>query len=168
MNYQINKVLIGIFLLVTLASCLNNGQCDDCGQIPMPKPSQKELAYIDTLKERGLKNIKLIIPLIGEYGYGRNYYAMELDCPFELKHQNTDSIIAVRNEIADELYSNIIEDSIIMDCYEIDLRFNFQKKEFDPYKNDNLTDGIKISVLEKRNGFRVVKVGKNKFKRVHI
>jgi hypothetical protein len=160
-------IVIPFFIILFFAGC-NLGECGYCDSLPIVKPTKKELNYIDTLKFRGFSNVQLFIPIIGEQAYGKNHYAIQVDCPFELTKKNSDSIILIRNSIANELYNSIIEDSIIYDCKELDIRFNYRKREIDPYSINGLADDISKDTLEHWNGFKVMKIGKDKYKRVQI
>jgi|GEM_PF-5084678 len=152
-----------VFPLILLSSCYT-GECPGCGDIPIPVPTQKEKNYIDTLESRGFSNVELIIPVIGFKGYGMATYTVKLDCPFNLTESNKDSVIKVSDAIADELYSSVIEDSIIYDCNELFIQFSVKHSAI---KKDIpiLWQHYTKPSLERWNRFKVVKISPDKFQR---
>lgn len=162
-------LIIIIFILFFLFRIKSSSNSDTnfIRQIPQ-KESLLELNYIDTLKKSNFKNIKLFIPLVGELGYGRNHYSIEADCNIKLTKSNLDSLIEIRKNLLKLLYSNVLEDSIILDCNEFNFWIKFRMFDFDPFLNDELTDPIRKDSLQKWCGFKVIKVGEKVYKRVKI
>ena len=151
-------------LIIFLISSCYNIECESCKHIKPPKKTLKEEAYIDSLKNRGFSNIRLFVPIIGLKGKGMDTYELEMDCPFNLTEDNADSIIMISDHIADELYSKVMEDSIIVECYDIFIRLNVRKSEIKKDQNILWQHYTKPS-LEKWNRMRVVETAPGKFER---
>jgi hypothetical protein len=131
------------------------------------EPTIREESYIKELEKRGFTNINLDIPDIGRNALGESDYAIRLNCPFNLTINNQDSVIKISDGIIDELYSNVIEDSIIYDCKAFHVVFSVQQSEIDDDRNILSQHYTKPS-LEQWNGFKVVKVGSARYKRVSV
>ena len=132
------------------------------------RPSIKEKSYIKKLRESGFYEVKFRIPAIGYAPQGKDNYQVTLGVDGSLEESNIDSFNIIRKNIAIELYSSVVEDSIIYHLSSIFIIFNYNRTNINPYHNENWDEFVEIDSLQKWCGFKVIKVNENKYKRVKI
>lgn len=126
----------------------------------------KEEKYIKELEVQGFSDIRIDKPDIGRNILGESEYSISLNCSFLLNY-NQDSIVKICDNIIDELYSKIIEDSIIFDCNIFNIDLFLSKSSIKSKKYFTQQHYTKKS-LEKWNHFKVMKEKNGKYKRVKI
>ena len=161
-----------LFLAISLQSCMGNGMTSSQEDFvkfiesnPV-KPSKKELDFKAHLEQQGYTDILFIIPFKGYNAYGTSTYHLEMKCPFKLTELNKDSVKNVRQNIAIELYSNVIEDSTIFDCIKFDVVFNVKEKQIikwksilaKPFHKHDLENHIGFKVIEKKDLYERINV----------
>lgn len=163
---KINVLLIVIIPILTSCYSVNN-EYESNAQVH--KLTSKEKLFIENLKADDFRDVNLNVPIVGHGELGKSNYTVNATPHFKLNFNNADSIIEVRKKLYIELYSKVIEDSIIYDCslYSIKLEYGVDNmNEYNLYPN--LTSSVSKEMLEKWCGFKVVKIGKDKYKRVKI
>lgn len=162
MIIQMNIIAYSVSISILLSSCLTVGK-EYMGNLKPTPPSQKELRFIDSLKREGFSNVKLDIPIPTYTGKGYAFYCIDMKPPFLYDWTKRDSIRLVMREIANKLYSQIIEDSIIIEFRSISVTLhtkstNGERKDiaYDYEKNE----------LELNNGFRVVQDSLSTYRRI--
>jgi hypothetical protein len=165
-SYLLNGILM-ISLLTT--GCMGDGTTPSqryyLDHLKPNKPTAKELNFAKSLVKQGYSEIDFDIPIIGEVGVGASIYTIEMNCPFVLTEQNKDSVIGVTKEIANELYTKVIEDSTIYEFGDVDITFNLHYKTPTTSRFVSFYRMYPKTTLEEWGGFKVVKDGKGGFKR---
>ncbi|MEN9997875.1 MAG: hypothetical protein RI922_865 [Bacteroidota bacterium] len=130
--------------------------------------SSLEIDFIDSLMNIN-RPISIRRTFIGRLGEQSMNYELTLHCDsLIVTANNKDSIEKIRFEIVNELYSNVISDSVIYDMNRIYTHLNVYKTDLPNEKESfTLKEYLKDS-LEQWNGFKVIKIGKNTYKRVAI
>lgn len=161
-------ILFGIMLL---QSCMGNGttreQQEYLDNLVDPIPTIKEDNFVNSLKDMGYFNVTLDIPIVGLVGKGSSSYIISMDCPFNLTETNKDSVIQANVDIAHELYTKVIEDSIIVEFGELNVEFTVEHSDIKKWHHILVRTYAK-STLEGWGSFKVVEDGNGKFKRVAI
>ncbi len=177
------KFKLSFLLLLLLTSCIDLDQEDEAKyseweyeKVPL---NDKELRLIDSLKTIGF------YAYIDHYYIGRGSasesYDIRLDCDTLLvSRENYLELNELQNEVVNKLYNSIIEDSVLFAIKKIDFSFKTQQyvrderdgKTMKIYKSglssEEFSGGrdFMIKDLAKKNGFRVVKIKSNVYKRV--
>jgi hypothetical protein len=130
--------------------------------------SPKEIKFIDSISKTKCP-IEINRTFIGRIGDKKLKYELIIHCDsLIVTLLNKDSIDKVRKEIINELYVNVICDSVIYDMTRIETQLNIQKQCF---PNNGVSFTLKdylIDSLEQWNGIKILKVGKNKYKRIYL
>ena len=129
-----------------------------------PEPTHIEKAYIGKLEKEGYSDIGLEIPVIGDVCKSCSSYEIEMLCPFNLTEKNQDSIIRVNERTAEELYESVIADSVIEDFGMLIVELKVEYSEISKY-HSILVRNYGKKYLEKRCGFKVIKIAQGKFER---
>lgn len=159
--------LLFLGILIILIGCRSN-QREYLDSLKSPDLTRKEEIFIKKLESEGFYNLKIEVPIIGYSAYGSSTYYIWMTTPFNLTNLNIDSVASVRQSIAKEMYRSVIADSVIYDCREIDIIFNYPNREVNPYKYEQLSGDIFKDSLEQWCGFQVVKDRKGGYKRVPL
>lgn len=164
-----NKYIIGCIFLVY--GCYPNHEVERNTPYDYEYPTtKKEIHFMQYLIKNGYKDPKFRIPIYGAGPIGARTYSLDLVYDTILQ----DSILfeyiqKERKEIACNLYENVIEDSVIYDLYEIRVDIRTQKaKNFKINYTKDYYWTFKKSDLQKWQGFKVIKIGKRKYKRINI
>ncbi len=125
--------------------------------------TEKEKSYISELEKIGLTKIELKRPYYPDDNtYVVNFYS---DTYFEWKIE--DSVSSFANKIALDLYSKILEDSVILELREIEVTIYFKSKKT-KLKRIKFYQYIPIRWLEKHTGFEVKLYGEDYYSRKYI
>jgi len=127
----------------------------------------KEDLFEEELEKAGYSNINYTKPNIGLYELGRSEYKISLKGNYFINKKNNDSIQSKCDSIINKLYLDVIDDSIIYDCYYFKINLSFNNSKIN-HKYSILNRKYLKKDLEKLNHFKVIKVGKNEYKRIKI
>jgi hypothetical protein len=166
-NMRLIKNLLIIFILYSCTNPLDyTDEANWSKWADQEAPlSNKEIKFIDSLKNTKFP-IYISRTFIGRNGFKSLNYKVEIYCQnLIITEGNVDSIILIRDEIIDELYKNIISDSVIFNMLRINTEINdfkridVSEKVFFPLKS------YSIDSLEIRNKVKVIKINKKKYKK---
>ncbi len=131
--------------------------------------SLKENKFQDSLTHLGFPTM-LDRKFIGRLGVGQSSYNLKVNCEKVIvTTNNIDSLERFRREILKKLYSDIIDDSVIYDINTISVVFNNINYE-KGLDHDKFFFGKNYfkDFIENLNGFKVIKIGEDKYKRVPL
>ena len=155
-------VLITLFL----ASCLRIQDPPDDTTTYTHPTNNREWTLKKKLEALGYKDVMFIVPMNREHNYSQIYY-LYISQQYYITSLNFDSVVRFRDSLCKELYTNVIEDSVLVDMKAIYIKFNS-----DYYnrckKCKKGSEQYEIKDLSERYGFKVIRVGKGKYKRINI
>lgn len=139
-------IIYGLIILFFMDSCM-----DPAGK-NRPKESiklsNKEKKFIKELYKRGYKEIKIVVPAESSVPLGKNVYQINIGIDSSLNSSNINYFIDLKKEIAKELYNSVIEEDVIKNINSILVIFNFNKKEINPFQNQDWVEFIQKDSLE--------------------
>jgi hypothetical protein len=162
------KNLLIYLLTFILFGCIPSGGMseEEINYLKKFKPypyTEKEKDYILELKNKGLHNIKIMSP----YNCLHKSYQIYCDSDSYYDFRKGDSIVHLSREIAKDLYSKTLEDSVIVRINYIQVQINFKSKK----NKKNIVEFWRIykkSWLEKELGFRVKDYGEDYYARIWL
>ncbi len=164
------KNLIFILSLsITLFSCLpsnDNLSEEDIKYLEQLKPhplTEKEKNYISKLGKTGFNKVELIGPYYPE----DRHYEVNLNSEIYYDWSMEDSLSNLASKIAIELYSGVLEDSVIVGIREIVVHIHLKSKKT-RLNHIELRQRIPIRWLKKKLGFEVNKLGEDYYYRKYI
>ena len=154
------KYLFVYLLLFFLIGCMSNQTTIEQNKLPKKMLTTKEREFIKHLENLGYSKIEIISPTIGDDSPGWSIYHILISTNIKESKNNLDSIRAINYEIAQELYKNVIEDSILFDLGKISVSLELKnsydigtKKEFyESYNKKQLEQELKFIVIKKNDG----------------
>ena len=169
---KIMKSISLLLMLLVLYACefgVTKSQREYLDNLEPIKPTRKELNFIDSLKKSGFKEVYLNIPIPGLEKKGTSDYVVVLFLDYhENKSLSEDTLKEMSSRISNLLYANVIEDSIIVECRDINLQFHINET---PQKDAPLSRApiyISIDSLSEWNRFKVEEIGDRKYKRIKM
>lgn len=130
--------------------------------------SDKEEEFIDSLAKKKC-HIEISRTYIGRIGKKDIRYELNILCDsLIVTHSNKDSIDRVRRQIVNAMYANVISDSVIFDMDRISTILSVYKLNIVKESESFTLKYYFIDSLEQWNGFKVVKIGKDNYKRVPV
>ncbi|MBI1837892.1 MAG: hypothetical protein HYR91_11575 [Flavobacteriia bacterium] len=160
-----------IIVLTLFLNCIGDGMTDGqrkwYASLKPNQPTVKELKFADSLKTLKYSKIKYTIPVRGQMAYGFSSYYISLECPYLMTFYNKDSIKKVNLQIATELYSKVIADSILYDILDVNVIFHLKSKDLQS-KNIELRKQYRKKILEQYSGFKIIQVDDTTYQRVKL
>jgi hypothetical protein len=127
---MINKIMLSSAIALMTSGCFElEPQRKWLDELEDPIPTQKEVSFCDSLKQIGYSNVSLNIPIKGVDAEGESFYILKATPPFELTKNNKDSISQVNLELANTLYKDVIEDSIMVELGTIEVVFMIKESD---------------------------------------
>lgn len=161
------KLLFTLLIIILVQSCgwgMTDTQREFYAQ-PKGGLSGKEKDFIEDLEHSGYDNILIDKPNYFVDGKDSYSYFLTMDCPFNLTRSNSDSILRIADSLANVLYSDILSDTAIFTSYEISINLKIKKIEESNLSQPQWQSFPKLA-LEKQNGFKVIEISENEFKRI--
>jgi hypothetical protein len=162
-----SQLIIAVFLLT---GCYESTQesSDWVNSFKPKEYTQKEKGFISKLESKGFFNVKINNPHIGIVASGLSSYELIMyssNCCYD--YRMSDSLHNLSGNIAKELYSKVIEDSILYDIGRMRMHIYIQSKKSDTLYFD-FRKTFEKKNLETETGLRVIKNGSNSYKRVGV
>lgn len=155
-------------ILFTLFACMGNGTTRDqqryLDRLKVPSLTYKEKQFVYLLSKSGCQDVFLDIPSPGYTAKGHSTYIVKAKLLCNLTETNKDSIIRLSDSLALALYSNIIEDSIIVEFGAIRTDFSVEHSDIKRWHNILFREHPK-KCLSKLAGFSVVQKADGSFER---
>lgn len=166
-----NSLILSFAIIILVSGCLDNGtttqQRKYLENLQSTSLTNAEVSYLNSLERKGYKDINVHVPISGYKCQGCSSYILKMKAPFSLTKDNKDSIIALSNDIALDLYSSVIEDSIIIELGMIRIEFSVLKSEIESW-HYILVREHKKKDLAKAANFKVMEIDKGVFIRKKI
>jgi hypothetical protein len=155
----LNKCIFFSLFFLIIGCTASKGQ----HEYELPR-TLKEIDYVKTLRKRGFQEVTIHNSIMDDS------YSISLKSKIPIDEKNVDSFISIRKSIAMELYSKVLEDDYLFLIRSIGVEFiyNPNNVKYDPFYHPYWNKYVQIDSLQKWCGFKVVKVGKDKYKRVQI
>lgn len=164
------KIILRLYIILLLlnTSCsfgdgMSSSQKKYLENLQPKKLTDKEIGFKNKLSLEGYFNIEIINPRIGIVNYGNSEYYIYLNCPFDYVPEKSDTLNKITKKIVNDLFTNVIEDSILYDINIISVHLNL--KHHRTKKSIEYYDRYHISDLEKFNNLKVVKSKEGKLER---
>ncbi len=128
--------------------------------------TEKEKEYLNELKLQGFNNIEFAIPVISRTPKYGGHYGLSFKLNKRIDSTNLDSIKRVRDEIADHLYTTIIEDSTLIAINEITINVEVANGYYPTGEKPFLFKSFRKDSLARKHNFKVIQLGKDIYERV--
>lgn len=164
------KFIIATIIMLILVQCISNEasvkQAEWYKSFENKPLTEREKNYIIQLQTNGYTEINIQPPTIGVDAYGSSRYCISICTQLSFNNEKFDSIKKINLEIAKALYKDVIEDSILFDisaiAVNVIVRNNINNSEKEIYNS------FYKKQLERDLKFKVVKKGKDSYKRVQL
>lgn len=160
-----------IIFFLLLTSCLPNYDEERNAIEYYRKPrTNSEIKYFKELELQGLRLQEYRLPITSIGNLSERSYNLTFYSNFEINSEKDEAVMFQKKiEIANELYSQILNDSIIEDIDEICISIDpFKKFKYNSTNKKYFQYCFSKDSLEIWNGFKVFKYSKKKYLRIQI
>ena len=156
------KLLIICIGLCTFFSCIDYSEERESlkGDFHHNPTTEKERAYFNQLKSQGFSEVNFFVPVLGRYPKNGNFYKLSLTTKQSIDSSNLDSLTHIRDSIANHLFTDVIEDSILININKIIVDIKGKNELSLLYEN------YYIDSMSRKHNFKVVRLGKDIYDRV--
>lgn len=150
-------------LIVIFTSCINTfSEESNSVEYYFNPTTSNERNFRRELLNQGFDSTEFFVPIIGTGPKGKRNYRLKLHLFRKIPQSSFDSLKAVRDDIANKLYTSVISDSLLVDINQITVDIIWSESKV---RGFNLYGTYYKDSLEKWNGFKVIEVGEKRYER---
>ena len=167
MKKAIRLILFGYGVIV-LTRCAPPAPHFDVAPNRLEPTNRREWSLKKELEKTGFSKVDFVVPIPKLTTPGMGMYRIILTSDLYVDEKNVDSVAVMKYELANRLYKEIMEDSIIYTINQVDVTLNCRESNRLNTRNWKYTDNFHKDSLEKWNGFKVIKNKGGYYNRVPV
>lgn len=148
-----------LILVLSLTGCIGSAEAPNVVEYHYRPTTYREWALKKELEGLGYKNVTFQIPMCSNSKYVRTYY-LRMTPQFNITTRNIDSMVRFRDSLSEELYLNIIEDSVLVDLKELFIGIEYPRPKrcktceysSHEYSIEELASKCNVKVVRDGNG----------------